>query len=140
MTRWPPPTPSLAGMRYLSPEWIETLHKTVSAVEVPVGTPDVCIEHTVTGGPDGDVVYHVRVSGSAVTAEAGPAASADVRFTQTYESARAIARGETSAQAAFMSGALRLGGDARALIDSAAAFEDLDRALAPLRDLHDPDA
>lgn len=137
MARQSTPTPSLVGMRYLSPQWIETLAETVGTVELATDTPDVCIEHTVTGAPDGDVVYHLRISDAALSAAEGRADNADVRFTQTYESALAIARGETSAQAAFMSGRLRVGGDVRALIDSASVFEDLDRALSPLRDLTD---
>jgi putative sterol carrier protein len=68
-----------------------------------------------------------------VTLEPGPHKDAPVSFALDYDTAAAIAKGELSAQAAFMQGKLKLGGDVGVLIRQHALFDGLDDALAGLR-------
>ncbi len=79
----------------------------------------LAISVTVTGGPDGDAQYHVRIGpdGARVHAEAAP--DAPVRLSTDHATAAAIARGEESAQAAFMAGRLRVAGDLQAVVTGA---------------------
>ena len=63
----------------------------------------------------------------------GRAADAHVTFTQDRGTAVAIARGELSAQVAFLSGRLRVGGDIRNVIDRTRDLALLDDLLAPAR-------
>ena len=65
--------------------------------------------------------------------ERGRVAEPDLTFTQDRATAEAIHRGELSAQAAFMQGRLRLGGDLRAVIDRAGELGAIDDVLGSVR-------
>jgi len=58
-----------------------------------------------------------------------------VRFTQVHRVAVAIARGDASAQRAFMTGDLRVGGDLGALLDAMPAAQRLAIVLTKMEGL-----
>lgn len=92
------------------------------------------VQQTVTAVDDsGDVAWHVTISDGVAHVVAGPAESPDVTFTQDRETARAIGAGELSAQAAFMLGKVRVGGDVSKLIEQRELFESLDDVFAEVR-------
>jgi hypothetical protein len=99
--------------RFLSNEWFDQL----GAVAGPsAGAADLVLQHLVTGGPEGDVDYHVRVAGGAVRIFRGPASDPDVTFAEDYDTAAAIASGRLGAPAALLAGRIRVGGDMASLI------------------------
>ncbi len=118
-------------MQFLSDEWIEAM----DAAGAPTGEAEaaVVIEQTVKGGPEGPRTFHVSIGDGSVRFAAGPAAEATVTFTQDYDTAGTIARGERSAQAAFMSGDLKIGGAVRVLLDHQDLFENTDDVFADVR-------
>jgi hypothetical protein len=136
--------------RFLSPAWLAELDAAVrDHPRLGELTADVriVIEQRVTGAPDpdgsgrapdgadpaDDVVYHVVLDhGSASVAE-GPAADPTVTFTQDVAVARSIATGEESAQRAFMSGQLRLGGDLQLLTAHQGVLSELGDVFASVR-------
>jgi hypothetical protein len=121
---------------YLSDAWIAAADAaTRGDDDLAVATADVAlvVEQTVLGGPDGDRTYHVAFDHGTVTVATGHAPRADITLTTDWDTAIAIARGDESAQVAFMAGRLRLGGDARSLLDRSAALAGLADALGPLR-------
>ncbi|MGE3621694.1 MAG: SCP2 sterol-binding domain-containing protein [Acidimicrobiia bacterium] len=63
------------------------------------------------GSSTGEVAYVIRIDREGVTVRPGRAADADVTFTQDRATAAAVQAGTLSAQAAFMAGRIRLGGD-----------------------------
>ncbi len=75
----------------------------------------------------------MRIADGTVSVEAGRAEEPDVSFTQDRATAAAIARGELSAQAAFMAGRLRIGGDLREVMDRARELAALDDLFAKAR-------
>ncbi|MCU1370911.1 MAG: hypothetical protein JWO77_2105 [Ilumatobacteraceae bacterium] len=106
-------------LRFLSDEWIGALHEAAAAdADLAASTADLSltIEQEVLGGPDGDVCYHLTFDHGTVTVAPGAAPSATVRFHQDYATAASIAMGRGSAQRAFMTGQLRVGGDLRVLL------------------------
>ena len=106
-------------LTFLSDEWIGALHEAARAdATLAECTRDVAltIEQEVTGAPTGDVRYHLVFDHGSVAVAPGPAANATVRFHQDYATAASIAMGQGSAQRAFMTGRLRVGGDLRALL------------------------
>ena len=111
-------------MRFLSGEWLDGLASATAAAS-PAAT--VSVHQVVTGGPDGDVEYTVRLDHGTVTVEPGPGA-ADVTVEQTYETAAAISQGRLSPAAAFAAGRLRLVGDIELLVRHQEAVA----ALGPL--------
>ena len=73
------------------------------------------------------------VEGGRIQLVRGRVADPDLTFTQDRATAEAIHRGELSAQAAFMQGRLRLGGDLRRVIDRAAELTAIDDVFASTR-------
>ena len=121
---------------YLSPEWIEELHQALSAdASVRRATADVAltVQQIVTGGPDGDVSWHVVVDHGTVAVRPGITDDADVTFRQDRDTARKVAGGELSAQAAFMVGLLTVTGDVGKLIEHQGAFAGIDDATDAVR-------
>jgi putative sterol carrier protein len=107
--------------RFLTQTWVDQVNEAMGDVSVPSDV-DLAVAHHVAGGPDGDVVYVLRMSGGAVDARLADASDTDVHLYQDYATAAAIARGELSAQQAVAAGRLRVAGDTRALVRHADAF------------------
>ena len=102
----------------------------------PVGPTDeegVLLQYDVSGGPGGKRRYGVVFADGTVTLDPGAHKDAATSFTLDYDVAVQIARGELSAQAAFMQGSLKLGGDVMVLVRQHALIEGLDDVLADLR-------
>lgn len=121
-------------VRYLSPAWLAAADEAARQLTVPPDA-DLVVEHHVTGDPDGEVVYHVRVAEGEVRFVVGPAPASPVRFTVDVATATAIATGRLSAQRAFMDGHLRVGGDTATLLRHREVLDGLDDVLAELREL-----
>lgn len=112
-------------LTFLSPEWIAAVDDALRA-DAEIGRLatglELTIEQRVTGvdpalAPDGEVRYHVSFSDGRAGASPGPAEAPTIRFSQDEATARAIAAGSGSAQRAFMTGRLTVGGDLRVLLD-----------------------
>ncbi|HSL58933.1 MAG TPA: SCP2 sterol-binding domain-containing protein [Acidimicrobiales bacterium] len=122
--------------RFLSAEWVADLDRaarTSAPLAAATADLDLVIEQVVTGGPDGDVAFHLVLRGGEARAVAGRADAPTITFTQPWAVARAVARGEESAQGSFMSGDLRVGGDVAALIAHQGALAGLDDVFADVR-------
>ena len=122
--------------RYLSAEWFERAQHAVSEKGVRGGATDgtdLVVQQHVTGGPDGDVAYHVDVHGGEVQIASGVAEQPTVTFIQDWDTASAIGKGELSAQGAFMAGRIRVRGDLPRLVSGGDVFGHLDDVLADLR-------
>lgn len=123
-------------MRYLSPEWLDAARDAVAAddaLAAALAGVTLTVEQAVDGTPDGTVRWNVSVHDGKVMLTPGPAARPDVRFTTTWDTAVAIARGELAAQRAFVEGRLRVGGDLTVLITHQRAVAAVDDALAGVR-------
>jgi hypothetical protein len=92
----------------LSEAWFQQ----VAAAGPPaVHDPVLVLEQVVTGTPEGEVRYHVTVGGGRAALVAGPAAHPDATFTQGYDTATAVARGDLSTEAALLAGRIVVAGD-----------------------------
>lgn len=123
-------------VEFLSTEWIAALDAAASSsAALRDATADVAfvLQQTVTDTRDGDVSWHVTVDHGEVRVRSGPAPRADVTFIQDDATARAVGSSELSAQAAFMLGRLRIGGDVAMLMEHRAAFDDLDDLFIDVR-------
>lgn len=121
-----------ARLRYLSLEWIDALSAEVaanSALAELAGRYQIGITQLVTGGPEGDITYHLQVGDGTATFGAGPAYPEDVRMEETWDSATAVAQGTMNAQEAFIKGHIRLTGDQQKLIEAQPVFAELSRTF-----------
>lgn len=105
--------------RYLSDEWFRQLGgaRPDDQLEAHVQADRaIVLQHVVTCAPEGDIYYHVRVSGGSATVARGQAKAPDVTFSEDYATAAAVASGELSAPAALMAGRIRVRGDLATLM------------------------
>jgi hypothetical protein len=122
--------------RYLSPEWLAAADAALAgdaSLRAATAGLHLSVEQVVTGGPDGDVTYHVAADDGAVRITPGRAAVPTVTFTQDYATAAAVGSGALSAQGAFMTGRIRIRGELERLVAYSDAFSEIDDVLAPLR-------
>jgi putative sterol carrier protein len=123
--------------RYLSLDWIDDLRQEVErSGTLPAAAEgrSIGVTQVVTGGPEGDVTYHLQVIGGAVAFGAGPADPEDVRFAQSWDTAVAVATGAMNAQEAFIRGRITLTGDKQKLIDATPLFAALDAVFSAVRE------
>lgn len=121
---------------YLTREWLDAAQRAVEAdATLADATRDVhlTVQQVVTGGPDGDAVYHVVIDDGTVRVVNGEASDATVTFMQSWTTAAAIGRGELSAQGAFMTGLIRVRGDLPKLVEYGNVFGGVDDVFADLR-------
>ncbi len=127
---------STNAVRYLSLEWIDALTQAVAsnqAIALLASEHNIGITQTVTGGPEGDVTYHLQVGDGCATFGAGAAEPEDVRFEQDWETAVAVATDKLNAQQAFITGRIRLYGDQEKLLANTPVFAALDEVFGAVR-------
>lgn len=124
-------------VQYLSDEWMQRAGEALAgdgSVASGSAEVDLAIQYEVTGAPGGKAAYTLRIEHGSVALVPGVDKAAPVSFTLDYDTAAQIARGELSAQAAFMQGSLKLGGDVTVLIHQHTLFDGLHDALGELRE------
>ena len=127
-------------MRFLSRDWLAALADEVARsdeLRSAAAGHSVRVTQVVTGGPEGEVTYHLDVADGAVAFGPGPAPVEDVRFVQDWETAVGVATGRINAQEAFLRGHVVLAGDRHRLVEAQTLFAVLDKVLAPVREATD---
>jgi len=69
------------------------------------------LQFVVTGAPDGDVHYYLKVADGTATMALGELPDADASVTSDYETAAALSKGDLNVQMAFMTGKIKVGGN-----------------------------
>ena len=118
--------------KFLSDTWIASLDAAASSAHVPTDLRLV-IQQTVLQESGVDRAFAIRIADGTVSVESGHAADADLSFTQDRATAAAIAQGELSAQAAFLAGRLRVGGDLREVMGRGRELAAIDDVFAAAR-------
>jgi putative sterol carrier protein len=130
------PSDPNASLRYLSLDWINALSVEVAGSDHMREVAEhhsVGVTQVVSGGPEGDVTYHLTVADGSATFGAGPADPEDVRMEQAWQTAVDVATGELNAQDAFINGHIRLFGDQGKLLEAQPVFGALDAVFAAVR-------
>ena len=123
--------------RYLSLEWINELTAQVAASEHMreiAASHQLGVTQVVSGGPEGDVTYHLQIGNGEASFGAGIADPEDVKMEQSWDTAVAVATGELNAQDAFINGHIRLWGDQQKLLDNQAVFGALDTVFTTVKE------
>jgi putative sterol carrier protein len=120
-----------AVTRFLDPEWISALDAAAEALSVD-GDARLVVQQVVST-EDGETRYHLIVGDGRIRVVPGQAEAPDVTFTQDYEIAAALSRGDLTAQQALSEGALRLSGDLAGLARRAGAVAAVGDVFAAVR-------
>jgi predicted lipid carrier protein YhbT len=118
---------------FLSDPWIEAMAAAARASSGPRVDPPLVMQQVVTTADGHEATWAVTLGAGIISVAAGRAPAPTVTFTQDVETAVAVNRGELSAQAAFMTGRLRVGGDVRVLLDRQEALAQVDDIFALVR-------
>jgi hypothetical protein len=124
---------------FLSDGWIEALDRAArgdAGLAELAADVRIVVEQHVTGTGTvggGDVRYHVSFADGVVSVRPGPADDPTLRFTQDLTTAVEVASGRTSAQRAFMTGRLQVGGDLSVLLAHGDLFAGLADVFAAVR-------
>jgi hypothetical protein len=122
------------SVRYLSLEWIQAIQAAIDEAKPDTNKHDpVGITQVVTGGPEGTVLYHLQASSDSLRFAAGPADLEDVRFTQSWETAVAVATEQLAAPEAFLKGLITIEGDTDKLVASQPVFAALEPIFQHVR-------
>ena len=100
-------------------------------------THEIGITQVVTDGPEGTVMYHLQVGNGVAALAGGEASPEDVRFTEPYDTAVAVATGVLNAQEAFINGHIKFVGDHQKLIDAGDVFAALNPIFDKIRETTD---
>lgn len=113
--------------RFLTDAWVDALD--AAATQLRVGDDlELCVEHAVES-----FTYHVAYAAGRVRYRTGTADEPTVRLVADRDTAALIARGELSAQRAFMNGLLAIEGDTLALVNAQPALRAIGDAFAGVR-------
>jgi putative sterol carrier protein len=121
--------------KFLSEEHFAAAREALAAdqgFQGAIANVDFSVQFDVTGGPDGDVVYYLKVSGGDTETEIGPLDGADVTVSSDYETSQAISKGELNVQMAFMTGKIKVGGNVAKIMMHQNVVNDYARVLSAL--------
>jgi putative sterol carrier protein len=97
--------------KYLSQEWLDELGRISQDQPAQAGL-SVKVQYEVTGSPDGDLEYYwVIDDGKVIEAKHGELAGADFKMTLAYDDSAAMQQGTLDANAAFLSGKIKVAGN-----------------------------
>jgi putative sterol carrier protein len=119
-------------VQFLSDEWVEELKQRLNASESfrkNAGTTDATLQQVITGGPEGERRYWIRIEDGHIDMGPGDIERPDATITQDYDTAAAMARSEVSPVSAFMTGKLKVNGSMMLLMQLQGAIAELPKAM-----------
>ncbi len=97
-----------------------------------IANVELAVQFDVSGTPEGDLSYYLKVADGAVNTERGPLEDADVTVSSDYETSTAISKGELNVQMAFMTGKIKVGGNMAKIMMHQGVMNDYARVLSTL--------
>jgi putative sterol carrier protein len=119
-------------VKYLSQEWIEAYNAAMAgddAVRAALKGKSAVLQMVISGAPQGEVRYWLRLADGSATAGLGEAADADVTISQSYETSAQVNKGELDGQKAFMQGKVKIAGKMLKMMQLRGPLEKVQTAL-----------
>ena len=120
--------------QYLSDAWFDEMQAAASAhAPTEPAEGNVSLRETITGTPFGNVTYVMTIDHGKISLDRDTDAPSDVTFSQDYETASALHRGELTTQQAFFAGKVRVAGQLNALLDHGDLLHGVSDTFAAVR-------
>jgi len=97
-----------------------------------IANVELAVQFDVSGMPEGDLSYYLKVADGAVNTERRPLEDADVTVSSDYDTSMAISKGELNVQMAFMTGKIKVGGNMAKIMMHQGVINDYARVLSGL--------
>jgi putative sterol carrier protein len=118
-------------VKYLSQEWIDAYNTALAgddAVQAALKGKNAALQMVISGAPQGEVRYWLRIADGSASAGLGDAA-AEVTISQSYETSAQVNKGELDGQKAFMQGKVKISGKMLKMMQLRGALEKVQAAL-----------
>ena len=97
-----------------------------------IANVDLSVQFDVSGTPDGDVSYYLKIADGGAETALGPLDGADVTVGSDYDTSKALSKGELNVQMAFMTGKIKVGGNMAKIMMHQGVLNDYARVLSGL--------
>jgi putative sterol carrier protein len=121
---------SAMPVKYLSQEWVDQYNAALAgddAVRAALKGKNAALQMVISGAPQGDVRYWLRIADGGASAGLGDIEGADVTISQTYETSAQINKGD--GQKAFMHGKVKIAGKMLKMMQLRGPLEKVQTAL-----------
>jgi putative sterol carrier protein len=122
-------------VKYLSPEWIDAYNAAMAkddAVRAAVKGKNAAIQMVVSGAPQGEVRYWLRIADGTASAGLGDMDGPDVTISQSYETSAQVNRGELDGTKAFTQGKVKITGKMLKMMQLRGPLAQVQAALATI--------
>jgi len=120
------------AVKFLSSEWAAAVKSALNddqEFRTAAGGKKASIQQVITG-PDGQTDYWIQINDGSIDMGVGDAANPDATITQSYDTAKALAKSELSAVTAYMTGKIKIGGNLGMLLGLQSVLARLPAAMA----------
>ena len=100
-------------VKYLSQEWVDAYNAALAgddAVRAALAGKSATLQMVISGAPQGEVRYWLRLADGDASAGLGDADGADVTISQSYETSAQVNKGELDGAKAFTQGKVKISG------------------------------
>jgi putative sterol carrier protein len=100
-------------VKYLSQEWVDAYNAAVAgddAVRAAVKGKSAALQMVISGAPEGEVRYWLRIADGGASVGLGDIDGAEVTISQSYDTSSQVNKGELAGDKAFMQGKVKISG------------------------------
>jgi putative sterol carrier protein len=123
------------AVKFMSDEWLKEVEARLNKHEgfqTAAKGQSAKLQNEVSGTPQGDLRYWMQLDNGTVSIGKGDLEGAEATLSQEYATAVAMSKGETTGQAAFMQGKLKVQGNLMKIMQLQGAFAQMGPALQDL--------
>jgi len=120
---------------YLSQDWIDAYNAALAgddAVHAALAGKNATLQMVISGAPQGDVRYWLRIADGSAEAGLGDAADAEVTISQSYETSAQVNQGMLDGQKAFMQGKVKITGKMLKMMQLRGPLEKVQKVLGTI--------
>ncbi len=100
-------------VKYLSQGWVDAYNAAVAgddAVRAAVKGKSAALQMVISGAPEGEVRYWLRIADGGACVGLGDIDGAEVTISQSYDTSSQVNKGELAGDKAFMQGKVKISG------------------------------